>query len=52
MKKVLAVIVFIVLILLGTFFARVSDGGVGSAILGYALGVSAFIFAPMIWKSK
>lgn len=46
--KVLAVVVFIVLILIGTYFARIS----GPALLGYIIGAAAFIIAPWIWNSR
>lgn len=52
MNKVFAVIAFLVLLFVGTYFAKGSRGGVGSVWLGYTLGALAFIFAPMIWKSK
>lgn len=52
MNKVFAVIVFLVLIFLGTYFAKVSHGGAISVWFGYVLGASAFIFGSMIWKSK
>ena len=45
--KIVAVVVFLILILIGTYFARVS----GPAILGYVIGAMAFIIAPKIWKS-
>ena len=45
--KALAVIVFIVLILIGTYFARIS----GPAFLGYIIGAAAFIIAPKIWNA-
>ena len=45
--KVLGVIVFVVLILIGTYFARIS----GPAILGYVCGAAALIIAPAIWKA-
>jgi hypothetical protein len=51
-NKVFAVIVFLVLLFLGTYFAKVSRGGIGSVWLGYTLGAAAFIFAPMFWNSK
>ena len=52
MNKILAIVVFLVLLFLGTYFAKVSHGGVGAAFLGYTLGALAFIVAPMIWKGK
>ena len=52
MNKVIAVVVFLVLIFMGTYFAKVSQGGAGSVFIGYTLGAAAFIVAPMIWKSK
>ncbi len=52
MNKVIAVVVFLVLIFIGTYFAKVSQGGAGSVFIGYTLGAAAFIVAPMIWKSK
>ena len=45
--KVLAVVVFVALILIGTYFARMS----GPAILGYIIGAAAFIIAPKIWNA-
>ena len=45
--KVVAVVVFLALILIGTYFARIS----GPAILGYIIGAAAFIVAPMIWRA-
>lgn len=52
MNKVIAVVVFLVLLFIGTYFAKVSQGGIGSIFLGYTLGAAAFIVAPMIWKKK
>jgi|LFRM01.1.fsa_nt_gb multisubunit Na+/H+ antiporter MnhB subunit len=52
MNRVSASIAFLVLIFLGTYIVRLSHGDAGSAFIGYALGAAAFIFAPMIWKSK
>ena len=48
MNKVIAVVVFLVLIFMGTYFAKVSHGGAGSVFIGYSLGAAAFIFAPMM----
>lgn len=45
--KAVAVVVFLALILIGTYFARIS----GPAILGYIIGAAAFIIAPMIWRA-
>ena len=45
--RILAVIVFVVFILIGTYFARLS----GPVILGYIIGAMAFIIAPMIWRA-
>lgn len=45
--KTLAVVVFCVLILIGTYFVRMS----GPSILGYVFGAAAFIISPAIWKA-
>ena len=45
--RILAVIVFVVFILIGTYFARLS----GPVVLGYIIGAMAFIVAPMIWRA-
>ena len=44
--KILAVVVFIVLILTGTYFAKIS----GPPILGYIISALAFILLPKIWR--
>ena len=46
--KVIAVAVFVMLILIGTYLARVS----GPPLLGYIIGASAFIISPLIWNLK
>lgn len=43
MNKAMAVVVFLVLIFTGTYFAKVSHGGAGSVFIGYTLGAAAFI---------
>ena len=45
--RILDVIVFVVFILIGTYFARLS----GPVVLGYIIGAMAFIVAPMIWRA-
>ena len=44
--KILAIVVFVVLILTGTYFAKIS----GPPILGYIIGALAFILFPKIWR--
>jgi len=52
MNKVIAVVVFLVLLFFGTYFAKVHTGGGGAVFIGYALGAAAFILAPKIWKGQ
>jgi hypothetical protein len=51
-NKVLSVVVFFILMFIGTYFARVSSGGIGSVFIGYTIGAIAFIVAPILWKMK
>ena len=46
--KIIAVVVFAILILVGTYFARVS----GPPLLGYIIGAAAFIISPWIWNLR
>jgi hypothetical protein len=46
--KVLAVVVFAIMILIGTYFAKVS----GPPILGYIIGAAAFLVSPLIWNAR
>lgn len=48
-RKVLAVIVFVPIFLVATYFAK---GGGGSPLLGFIIGAVAFAVAGMIWRSR
>lgn len=52
MNKAIAVVVFLVLMFIGTYFAKVSQGGIGATFIGYTIGALAFIVAPILWKKK
>jgi hypothetical protein len=44
--KIGAVLVFVLLILIGTYFAKVAN----TPFVGFAIGAVAFIVAPQIWR--
>jgi hypothetical protein len=48
--KILAAVVFLLLIFVGTYFVSVANPPI--PILGYIIGALAFIVAPKIWRGK
>lgn len=46
--KILAVVVFLLLIFVGTYFVSVAKPPI--PILGYIIGALAFIVSPKIWR--
>lgn len=51
-NKILAVVVFLILMFIGTAFATSSVGGSFNRLIGYIFGGMAFTFAAMLWNKK
>lgn len=48
--KIMAVLVFVILIFIGTYFAKVANGSIFGTFFGIVVAVWAFMLAPKIWR--